>query len=79
MGNSPLKKRALESVAETFPRPARPGLDVDWEDIGGLALTLALENASSPHTDEGSDASRRHVIPDASLLCKPPLPKRGGE
>lgn len=58
------------------PPSARPGLDVAWEDIGGLALTPALENASSPHTDEGADASRRHVTPDASLLCKPPPPKR---
>lgn len=53
-----------------------PRLDVDWEDIGGLALTLALENASSPHTDEGSEASRRHVTPNPSLLYKPPPSKR---
>lgn len=74
MGNSPLKECALESDAETLPPPARA--DVDWEGIGGLALTVALENAPSPHTDEGSDASGGHVTPDPSLLCRPPPPKQ---
>lgn len=43
MGNSSQKECELESDSEIFPLP---GLDVGWKDIGGLALTLALENAS---------------------------------
>ena len=59
----------------------RPGLGVDWEDVGGLALTLALGNASLLHTDEGSDASGRNIIldssPSASLL--PQISLVGGD
>lgn len=44
----------------------RPELDVGWKDTGGLALTLALENASILHTDEGSD-----VILDTRPSAKP--------
>lgn len=72
MGNSSQKECALESDSETS---LRPRLNVGWKDSGGLALTVALENTSILHTDEGSDASRRISILDSRLSAElPPTP-----
>lgn len=47
-----------------------PRLSAGWRDLGGLALTLALENTSILCIDEGSDASRRIIILDISPSAK---------
>jgi hypothetical protein len=59
MGNSSWKECAQN---QTQKSSLLPGLNVGWRDLGGLALTLALENTSILHTDEGSDASGRIII-----------------
>lgn len=43
-----------------------PGLSAGWRDLGGLALTLALERAAIC-TEKGSDASER--ITTFHLIC----------